>query len=150
MSWAGARAAIDANLVLAAADVTPAIATIIDYEPDSLTQDTVAHWPEGTRPSATGANTLLKVNIERGVRVTGYLRTGTRTGSQNAEIEARLVALEEALFLRLWADAGCGGHAIGLSIDGSDYGWADIAGQLARTVTFVAWIDLAEVATIAL
>jgi hypothetical protein len=150
MSWTGARSAIDANLALAAADVTPAIPTVIDYEPDSLAQDTLAHWPEGSRPSTTGGNTLIKVNIERAIRVTGYLLAAARTGSQNAEIEARLVALEEALFIRLWADAGCGGHAIGLSIDETAYGWTDIGGQLARTITFLAWIDLPEVATIAL
>ena len=150
MSWTGARAAILANLVLAAADVTPAIPTVIDYEPDALTQDTLAAWPVGTRPSTTGGNTLLKVNIERGVQVMGYLRATARTGSQSAELETRLVALEEALFIRLWADAGCGGHAIGLAIESSDYGWGDVGKQLARTVSIVAWIDLAEVATIAL
>ena len=150
MSWAGVRTAITTNLTTAGTDVSPTVTTVIDYEPDSLTKDTLAAWPEGTRPSITGANTLIRVNLERGVRVTGYLLTPVRTGSQNAELEARLVALEEALFIRLWADASCGGNGIGLSIEGSDYGWTDVAGQLARTVTFVAWIDLAEVATIAL
>ena len=150
MTWAGARSAIDANLVLAAADVSPAIPTVIDYEPDTLAQDTIAHWPEGTRPSTTGGNTMLKVNIERGVRVTAYLKAAARTGSQNAELETRLVALEERLFIRLWADVGCGGHAIGLAIEESAYGWQDVAGTLARVVSFVAWIDLAEVATIGL
>ena len=147
MSWTGARTAIDAALVLAAADVSPAIPTVIDYEPDSLTQDTIAHWPEGTRDAG---NSLNLVFIARGMRVTGYLRATARTGSQNAELEARLVALEEAMFTRLWADAGAGGNALRLNIDESDYGWQDIAGQLARTVSFIAWYDLPSVAPIVL
>lgn len=150
MSWSGAMTTLQANLALAAADVSPTIPLVRQGEPDALNQDTIAYWAAGTRPSTTGGNTFTKVNIERGVTVIGYLRGATRAAVLDAATELRLVALEEALFIRLWADADLGGNAIGIAIEESTYGWIDLASQLARTVSFTVWIDLPEVATISL
>jgi len=151
MTWDGAMTTLAANLTTAGADVTPKVVKIVRGEPDALSTDLIAYWMgPGTRQSSTGANTLTKVNIERGVTITAYLRGATRAETLSATLESRLIALEAAIFNRLWADADLGGNAIGISIDGTEYGWIDIAGQLARVVSLVVWIDLAEVSTISL
>lgn len=150
MTWALALAALKANCVLAAADVSPVIPLTRIGEPDECNQDTIALWPIGSRLSHTGGMTLSLVHLERGVMVKAYLRGSIRAGSIDETLEARLVALEEALFTRIWADASCGGYTIGLSLDTSDYGWEVVEKQLARTLTITVWLDLPSIATIAL
>lgn len=145
MSWTDALAALKTNCTTAAADVTPAIPLVRVGEPDGLNQDMIALWPVGTR--APG-DTYTRVHLERGVQVTAYLRGSTRAGVFDAALEARLVAIEEALFTRLWADDECGGNAVGITIDSSTYGWEVIGDQLARSVTFTVWVWLASVATV--
>lgn len=149
MSWSGAMAALETNLDLAAADAS--IAIVRHGEPDILNGDTLAYWAgPGSRVSHTGGNTLSKVNIERGATVRAYLFGTDRSAAVAEAWELRLVAIEEAIFTRLWADAGLGGHAIGIDIEGSEYGWIDVGTVKARTLELVVWIDLAEVASIAL
>lgn len=144
MSWLGVIAALKANATTAAADVTPAIAMVRVGEPDTLAVDTIALWPSGTR---TAGDTFGRIHIERGVQVVAYLRGSVRAGAIDETLEARLVAVEEALFTRLWADTECGGNAVGMTIEGSTYGWEVIGDQLARTTTFTAWVWLQAIAT---
>lgn len=145
MSWANALSALKTNCTTAAADVTPAITLVRVGEPDALNQDTIALWPVGTR--APG-DTYTRVHLERGVQVTAYLRGSVRAGAIDETLEARLVAIEEALFTRLWADDECGGNAVGLTIESSTYGWEVLGDQLARSVTFTVWVWLASVASV--
>jgi hypothetical protein len=155
VTWAGAVAQLKTNVTTATTDIGGDW-LVRHGEPDALVQDTLALWPTGSQPSRTGGNSYTKVNIERGVQVTGYLRGSIRIGEIDDALEARLVDLEEKLFTRIWADADLGGNSIGLAIDGSTYGWVEIGGnaatpgQIARTVSFVVWVDLPEVATISL
>lgn len=144
MSWANALAALKTNCTTAAADVTPAIPLVRVGEPDALNQDTIALWPVGTRPPG---DSYTLVHLERGVQVTAYLRGSIRAGAIDETLEARLVAIEEALFTRLWADTECGGNAIGITIAGSEYGWQAIGEQIARTTTFTVWVWLQTIAT---
>ena len=148
MTWALALGALKANCVLAAADVTPAIPLVRIGEPDECNQDTIALWPIGSRLSHTGGLTLSLVHLERGVMVKAYLRGSIRAGSIDETLEARLVALEEALFTRIWAEASCAGYALGLSLDTSDYGWEVVEKQLARTLTLTVWLDMPAIASI--
>jgi hypothetical protein len=148
MSWSGAIAALHADLALAAADVSPAIPLVRAGEPDSLNTDMVAYWMVSGKESDTGGNTLTKVNWQIAVQVTGYIRGSVRAGSIDSTTEARVMALSEAMLVRLWADWGLGGHAIGIAIPDMDYGWIVVGDQLARSVQFTVYIDLAEVATI--
>lgn len=148
MTWTGAIAAIDADLRLAAADVTPAVPIVKYGEPDALNADTIWYAPTGRRDSATGGNTFGKVNIERAVQVTALLRGSVRAGVMDQTLEERLIALDAALLTRLWSDLFLGGHAIGIELGDASYDWAEVAGQLARSLTFTLWVDLSEVADI--
>jgi hypothetical protein len=148
VSWSGAIDALHADLAAAAADISPTVPIVRSGEPDALVADTIWYAATGRRESSTGGNTLGKVHIERGVEVTALLRGSVRAGSIDASLEARLIDLDAAMLTRLWSDCSLGGHAIGISVGDATYGWADVGGQLARTIVFIVWIDLAEVATI--
>src|SRR3990167_3054992 len=139
MSWAGVITAIKTNCTSAGTDVTPNITHVRVGVPDSLTQDTIAIWPSGTR---SPGNTFGQLHLERGVQVTAYVRGSIRAGAIDETLEAKLVAVEAALFTRLWADGDCGGNAIAIAIEGSTYDWGDLGDQVARVVTFTGWVWL--------
>lgn len=154
MSWSGAIAAIKTNAETAAADVTPAITDVRIGEPDVLTQDTIGIWPIGTRPSQqTGGRSLSLIFVERGVLIRVYLRGAIRAGAIDETLEARLVAIEEALYTRLYADASCGDNADDLHIEAGEYSWeqfgAGPSAQLARTLSLTVWLEMPAIATLA-
>jgi hypothetical protein len=146
MSWATAIAQYQTNLRTAAAALSPAIpsALVRKGEPAELNADTIGFWLDGWRDSHTGGETFTRKNIERGIRTTIYLRGSVRAGAIDDALEDRLVAVEEALIAALMLDRDLAGNAIGLFIDEGAYGWEAIGDQLARTASWVAWIDLAE------
>lgn len=149
MSWSGALAALQADLVAAGATLSPAITIVRQGEPDSLNADVIAYEYGGDRESGTGGNTLSKTNIEERVTVTVYLRGSVRATTIDGSLEVRLREANRAIKNALWGDWSLGGNSIGISIEPSETAWALIGEQLARTVAFDIYIDLAEVDDIA-
>ena len=150
MSWTGAMTALAANLTTGAAAIADPITLVRAGMPETITVDQIAYWASGSRDSQTGGNTLTKVNRERGVQVVAYLRGSMRASVADETLELRLIELEGQLLVALWADADLGGNAIGITIDEITYDWAVVGDQVARTLQFIVWVDLAELATISL
>jgi len=144
MTWAAAVNQLKTTTTTAAAALTPPIKVVRKGEPDELNADTIALWLEGWQDSRTGGETFTRKNIERGVRFTIYLLGSVRQEDLDDALEDRLIVVEEAVIGALMLDRDVGGNAIGLFIDEAVYGWEELAGQLARTSSFVAWVDLSE------
>jgi hypothetical protein len=147
--WQETLDLIKAHLLAAGATLDPKLTDVRDHEPTDIrmTAPLAAYWYAGDRESETGGNTMTAVNIEEGIRIQVYWPDSVRM--EAGAVERYLRAAVRAIKARLWNDASLGGHTIGLDLDGSETGWFEISGIVARSVGFTAWLDLAEVATIA-
>lgn len=150
MSWEAALDVIDAHLLAAGATLTPKVTTVRDSEPDALsTVPVFAYWYAGDRESSTGGNTLTRTNLEEGVRIQVYVPSSIRLPTVAGTLERYLRAATRAVKAQLWGDASLDGNVIGIDLDGTETGWFEVSGILARTAGFTAWLDLAEVDVIA-
>lgn len=145
MSWSGVLTAIDAHLVAAGATLTPTVTAVRQGEPDAVTTPVFAYWYAGDRESETGGNTFGRTNIEEAVVIRGYFPGSTRVRSQDATLEELVQAAKAAIRARIWADFELGGNAIGVDIQPTTSGWAQVGDSFARTFEFTVWVDLAEV-----
>lgn len=151
MAWQDTLDVIEAHLLAAGATLTPKVTNIRHGEPTALSsgKPVYAYWYAGDRESQTGGNTFTRTNLEEGIRIQLYAPGTIRLRNQTDTTEQFLRAGVRAIKARLWGDAALGGNTIGLDLDGSETGWFEISGMLARTVGFTAWLDLAEVDVIA-
>ena len=150
MTWAQVMAAVETDLVAAGATLDPAILSVRQGEPDTVSVPLIAYWYEGDRESLTGGNTLTRTNLEEGIRVRIYRPGSVRAPVKDAGWEVWLREANRAVKDALWGDFTVGGTGpIGIDLDATSTTWLIVGDALCLTAEFVLWIDLAEVDTIA-
>jgi hypothetical protein len=152
MSWAGALAAIQADLVLAAA-VVNALDTGKDaftpYPGDALSaiERRLRYWYLGDQESDTGGKTLGKNNVQERIKIRWSWPIVNRDDPWTAALELQVQAANRATQKYLLLDehlknAGTE-NAIGLSWKGGEAGYTQVGEAWIRILDLDVLVDMA-------
>lgn len=151
-SWAGALAAVKADLTLAAADVN-ALDTAKDPfaplagEAPSAIERRLRYWYDGDQESTTGGKTLGKNNVQEKLTIRWSWPVVSRDDTWTSNLETQLQAANRATQKYLLLDehlksAGTE-NAIGLEVGPGSAGWTQVGEAWIRVLTLPLLIDMA-------
>ena len=152
MSWAGAIAALDANLETACGVLNTAYPNLEPFtakpgEPFSALHRQVRYWYEGDQEAR---NTLNAENVEEKVTIRWYWPVLNRDDSWISDLEVQIQAANRATHSALLGDAHLGENCIALRIDDTSTGWQQVGTDAwLRVLTIPIRIEMVDVATIA-
>lgn len=151
-SWAGALAAIQADLVLAAAVVNALDTTKDPFAPApgealSAIDRRLRYWYEGDQESTTGGKTLGKNNVQEKVTIRWYWPVVSRDDHWISDLEGQLQAANRATQKYLLLDehlknAGTE-NCIGLEVGPGTTGWQNVGEAWIRVLTVPLLVDMA-------
>ncbi len=152
MTWAGALAAVKADLTLAAA-VVNALDTAKDPfapmpgEAPSVIERRLRYWYEGDQESTTGGKTFGKNNVQEKLMIRWSWPVVSRDDqwTENLEIQLQTANRATQKYLMLDEHLKSGGieHAIGLEWSGGVAGWQNVGEAWIRVLSLSILIDMA-------
>jgi hypothetical protein len=151
-SWAGALAAVQADLVLAAAVVNALFPDKDPFvpapgEPVSGLARRLRYWYDGDQESTTGGKTLGKNNVQEKVTIRWYWPVLNRDDKWTSDLEVQLQAANRATQKYLLLDehlknAGTE-NCIGVDIGPGSAGWQQVGEAWIRVLSLPLLVDMA-------
>lgn len=151
-TWAGALAAIQADLTLAAAVVNALDANKEAFVPApgeaiSAIERRVRYWYDGDQESSTGGKTLGKNNVQEKVTIRWYWPVVNRDDRWISDLEGQLQAANRATQKYLLLDEHLKNtgteNAIGIEVGPGSAGWQNVGEAWIRVLTLPLLVDMA-------